>query len=142
MNIKELREKTGLTQTEFGKWLGIPMRTIQNWEGGQRQCPEYVVELIAFRIEHDVTLQKHGGESKETHTTLAMEGADRFKRVEYKPTCRHGCDDCIYDPAYIKATYPDWYVELYGEKTPEEAALEKNGCVLCYCGERYDDKDK
>ena len=49
--IKELRAKTGMTQTEFGEWLGIPMRTIQNWENGQRSAPEYVVELIAFRIE-------------------------------------------------------------------------------------------
>lgn len=50
--IEELRAKTGMTQTEFGKWLGIPMRTIQNWENGQRSAPEYVVELIAFRVEH------------------------------------------------------------------------------------------
>lgn len=52
MTIKELRAKTGMTQTEFGKWLGIPMRTIQNWENGQRAAPQYVVDLIAFRIEH------------------------------------------------------------------------------------------
>ena len=58
MGIKELRAKTGMTQTEFGKWLGIPMRTIQNWENGQRSAPSYVVELIAFRIEHDEKLSK------------------------------------------------------------------------------------
>jgi DNA-binding transcriptional regulator YiaG len=56
--IKELREKTGLTQKAFSERLNIPHRTVQNWEGGQRQCPEYVVELIAFRIEHDDTLRK------------------------------------------------------------------------------------
>lgn len=50
MTIKELRISTGMTQTEFGNYLNIPMRTIQNWEGGQRNCPEYVTELMAYKI--------------------------------------------------------------------------------------------
>ena len=67
MNIKELREKTGMTQKAFSEWLNIPHRTVQNWEGGQRQCPEYVVELIAFRI--DIEQKLNDGElvSKEWH---------------------------------------------------------------------------
>lgn len=51
--IKELRAKTGLSQQAFGDWLKIPKRTIQDWEQGQRTPPPYVVELIAFRVEHD-----------------------------------------------------------------------------------------
>ena len=50
MDIKELRLSTGMTQTEFGEYLNIPMRTIQNWEGGQRNCPEYVIELINYKL--------------------------------------------------------------------------------------------
>lgn len=57
MNIKELRAKTGLSQQAFGDWLHIPKRTIQDWEQGQRTPPPYVVELIAFRVEHDNTLK-------------------------------------------------------------------------------------
>lgn len=59
MNIKELIAKTGMTQTEFSEWLGIPLRTVQNWCGGQRSAPSYVLELIAFRIEHDEKLSKN-----------------------------------------------------------------------------------
>lgn len=56
-SIREIRMSTGLSQTEFGKRLGgIPLRTIQNWENGVRVCPDYVVELIAFRVEHDENL--------------------------------------------------------------------------------------
>ena len=51
--IKELRERTGLTQTEFGAFLGIPMRTIQNWEGFVSTCPSYVVDLIRSKIDCD-----------------------------------------------------------------------------------------
>lgn len=44
--IKELRNMTGLSQTKFGDLYGIPMRTIQSWEAGEREAPEYVVDLL------------------------------------------------------------------------------------------------
>ena len=50
MTIKELRGITGMTQTQFGQYLNIPMRSIQNWENGARKCPDYVAALIEFRI--------------------------------------------------------------------------------------------
>ena len=50
MNIKELRKKTDMTQQEFGDYLGIPRRTIQNWETGDRTPPDYVVELIEYML--------------------------------------------------------------------------------------------
>ena len=50
MDIKELRIRTGMTQKEFAKYFNIPKRTIENWEGGQRTPPPYVVELIEYKI--------------------------------------------------------------------------------------------
>ena len=35
MNIKEIREKLCLTQTEFAKLLGVSMQSISNWECGK-----------------------------------------------------------------------------------------------------------
>lgn len=56
--IKELRALTGLTQSEFGKRLGgIPLRTIQNWESGDRTPPAWTLELIAYRVEHDEAMR-------------------------------------------------------------------------------------
>ena len=76
--------------------------------------------------------------------TLAMEGPNQFDWVYYKPTCKFGYENCIHDPAYIYSTYPEWYKELYGDKTPEEAATdEEEGCISCTednC--YYDDEDK
>ncbi len=40
----------------------------------------------------------------------------------YLPTCPRGYIDCIYDPAYIKSESPEWYKELYGDLTPEQAS--------------------
>ena len=85
---------------------------------------------------------ENADEGEAMSITMAMEGPNQFKDVKYKPTCRYGCDDCIYDPAYIKATYPKWYAELYGEQSPEEAAQDPRGCMLCKDSDRYDDEDK
>lgn len=53
MTIKEIRSITGLSQTAFGERYHIPMRTIQNWEGGQRECPEYVSLLLERVVKED-----------------------------------------------------------------------------------------
>lgn len=51
--IRALRAETGLTQAGFSAALGIPRRTIQSWEMGERECPAYVIDLIAYRVQHD-----------------------------------------------------------------------------------------
>ncbi|MCR5530112.1 MAG: helix-turn-helix domain-containing protein [Saccharofermentans sp.] len=45
-----IREKSGMSRTEFSSWLGIPYRTIQEWELGRRAMPEYVLRLIAYKV--------------------------------------------------------------------------------------------
>ena len=44
--IKETRMKYGLTQKQVSDVTGVPHRSIQNWEGGQRRCPDYVTGMI------------------------------------------------------------------------------------------------
>jgi DNA-binding transcriptional regulator YiaG len=56
--VKEIRQSTGLSQAKFCDLLNIPKRTLQDWEQGWRQCPEYVVELIAYRVKHDRKIPK------------------------------------------------------------------------------------
>ena len=69
--------------------------------------------------------------------TICMECENQFKIAIYTPCCKHGYDDCVYDPAYIHATYPEWYKKLYGNKLPDEIS-----CEHCENGERWDDEDK
>jgi DNA-binding transcriptional regulator YiaG len=42
-----------MTQAEFSKFLKIPIRTIQEWEQGRRTPPDYVVELIRYKVEKE-----------------------------------------------------------------------------------------
>lgn len=51
--VIRLRKMTGLSQTAFGKKYGIPMRTIQNWENGVSEPPEYVVNLLRRAVQED-----------------------------------------------------------------------------------------
>ncbi len=44
--IKSERIRLGMTQEQFSEMTGIPRRTIQSWEEGQRKCPDYVERLL------------------------------------------------------------------------------------------------
>lgn len=44
--IRDTRIKYGLTQKQVSDITGVPHRSIQNWEGGQRRCPDYVTGMI------------------------------------------------------------------------------------------------
>lgn len=49
-NIKDIRKKTGMTQKQFANEIGIPKRTIENWESNKRKCPEYTRYLIEYYV--------------------------------------------------------------------------------------------
>ena len=51
--IAQICERYGLSQTALAKRFGIPLRTIQNWAGGQRPAPEYVINMMVELLEHD-----------------------------------------------------------------------------------------
>ena len=57
MNIKEIRELTGLSQKGFSEKYGIPCRSIENWESGQRQCPDYVLRLLEYKVKTEITMK-------------------------------------------------------------------------------------
>lgn len=100
---------------------------------------ELLTKLEAKAVEIKKEIDAKAGLVK----TFAMEGPNRFKDVYYRPTCKCGYDDCIYDPAYIYATYPEWYKSLCGGKAPEDATkFVESCCFNCTDGDLYDDEDK
>lgn len=48
--LKMLRERSGMSQSQFAKYFSIPKDTIQNWEQGRRKCPEYLLDLIEYKL--------------------------------------------------------------------------------------------
>ena len=53
MTIKELRKATGMTQKAFAEYFGISKRAIESWEGGKRQCPEYLLNLMIYKLKNE-----------------------------------------------------------------------------------------
>lgn len=49
--IKSARLAAGLTQTQMSELLGIPKRTIEEWDRGSRKCPEWAERLIVEKLE-------------------------------------------------------------------------------------------
>lgn len=50
-SIKEARLEAELTQAKMADFIGIPLRTIQDWERGRRTPPDYVERLIIAELE-------------------------------------------------------------------------------------------
>ena len=48
--IKEARKDAGLTQQQMSDEMGIPKRTIEDWERGVRNCPEWAERLIIAEL--------------------------------------------------------------------------------------------
>lgn len=47
ITVREIVQHTGLSQTDFAARFAIPLRTLQRWISGDRDCPPYVRLLLA-----------------------------------------------------------------------------------------------
>lgn len=58
MTIKELRKRTGLSQSEFAKKFHFNKGTVANWEQGFRNTPEYITFMVEQILEKENELKK------------------------------------------------------------------------------------
>ena len=56
--IRELRERTGMTRKDFAMHIGIPLRTVEDWEAGRRRPPEYIPRLISYQLRYEELMKK------------------------------------------------------------------------------------
>lgn len=54
MDIKELRKSTQMSQSQFAKKTGIPVRTLQQWEQNRSSPPKYVFDFINSKLDLQV----------------------------------------------------------------------------------------
>lgn len=50
-NIKKIREKTGMSQSQFASYFKIPVKTIQKWEANGSTPPSYIPYMISRILE-------------------------------------------------------------------------------------------
>ncbi|MEF9921951.1 MAG: helix-turn-helix domain-containing protein [Anaerovoracaceae bacterium] len=51
--VKEIRKTTGMNRKDFAEHLGIPLRTVEDWEAGRRTPPEYIPRLIEYTLKYE-----------------------------------------------------------------------------------------
>ena len=63
--IRKLREQTGMTRKDFSIHIGIPLRTIEDWEAGRRRPPEYIPRLIEYQLKYEELIGKKQKEDQD-----------------------------------------------------------------------------
>lgn len=48
IGVRAIRDRVGASQAGFARRFGIPTRTYEAWEMGERRPPPYVVMLLAY----------------------------------------------------------------------------------------------
>ena len=56
--IKDLREKTGLSQRKFAEKFNIPVANLQSWEQGINKPLDYVVSMIRTILEQEKKIEE------------------------------------------------------------------------------------
>ena len=63
--LRTLREQTGLSRKDFSIHMGIPLRTIEDWEAERRRPPEYIPRLIAYQLKYEELTAKREGKEQD-----------------------------------------------------------------------------
>lgn len=53
MTIQELRKAAGMTQKAFAEYFGVSKRAVEEWEGGRRKCPDYLLNLMIYKLKNE-----------------------------------------------------------------------------------------
>lgn len=79
--LKTFRKKIGLTQTELGESLGVSMRTVQNWEGEERELHDSTIKHMAIKYRLNESWIKTGEGEMFTESVEQEEFSEEIKEL-------------------------------------------------------------
>lgn len=71
--LKKLRESTGMNRKEFCEYFEIPYMTVTDWELGNRRVPQYLLRLMAYKIETEKLADKRNKNDKKDDATKMIQ---------------------------------------------------------------------
>ena len=63
--LRKLRESTGMNRKEFCEYFEIPYMTETDWELGNRRVPQYLLRLMAYKIEIEKRAEKNKNDERD-----------------------------------------------------------------------------
>ena len=54
-DIQTILKRSGLRLTVFSSNYKIPLRTLEDWVAGKRPIKQYVLDLLDFKVDYDLT---------------------------------------------------------------------------------------
>ncbi len=148
MNVRQIRQVTGLTQKEFSSKYNIPLKTLQNWEArkdlpSSRDCPDYVVSLLekAVRTDFPDKGRMLDANIDENHLKAIRQAKAKIRK---SPLSRYAKDVFLYgstargkarpssdidillvldESVKTKSRYSDWITYLKGNISSEDFNL-------------------
>ena len=67
--LRKLRESTGMNRKEFCEYFEIPYMTETDWELGNRRVPQYLLRLMAYKVEMEKLSDKRNKHDKGDEVT-------------------------------------------------------------------------
>lgn len=81
ISIKEVRQMVGLSQSKASKALGIPIKTLQNWEQEIRECPEWLKDIVIEKLYE--WCEKDFEKNKEKYMEQFLNNNYKIRYIEY-----------------------------------------------------------
>lgn len=91
-SIKTARQRYGLSQRRLADVAGIPRRTIENWESGARECPDYVIRLLIYWLDHEFGHPKTVDDNPDRDAAIQSLAA-KYNDTEYDLFCAEMAGD-------------------------------------------------
>lgn len=126
MEIKDIRKLINESRAAFGRRYNIPIRTLENWESGKSDCPEYVKELLLRAVAEDAEKIRKG-EMRMKYYVIENRNIGLRGMPEFVETVKFVTEDKRQAVRYeheLRKTYKDrGIVDCYtmSEKEREEA---------------------
>ncbi len=67
--LRQLRESTGMNRKEFCEYFEIPYMTETDWELGNRRVPQYLLRLMAYKVQMEKLVEKKKEKDQDNATT-------------------------------------------------------------------------
>lgn len=158
MTFQEILKESGMSIRKFSDYFEIPYRTVQNWNIGTTRCPEYIVDLISYKLQaeqpgrigkDDIKINGVGVVSKKE--AMSILSREERKAVKEGTLTIHELSDMYKLDLVKKASeigrFPETFQanfervpkDLFDKLSPEEVALLVDGFYHSYI-DGYDNR--